>query len=186
MKLIQQMYFVDFFVSSFYSKPVKCNQSNSIKIRVQSQNIQHSLAPEKMNGINFENVFKQMNIVFLGETRKRIKVNIRVKVRVRVRIRVRVWIRAGIRVKSPPATVNKRFTPFILDILIDGQSKSTYYTFCCSFPENILSLTPTSNSSIQNTFILFNRHSSAQICNHLHRRAFYSTNRRPLTLFYYT
>ena len=38
----------------------------------------------------------------------------------------------------------------------------------------------------KSTFILFNRHSLAQIHNHLHQRAFHIINRRPLTPFYYT
>ena len=42
-----------------------------------------------------------MNVIFLVETRKRIRVRIRVRVRVRVRVDVRVWIRVTIRLNLP-------------------------------------------------------------------------------------
>ena len=57
-------------------------------------------------------------------------------------------------------------------------------TFCCSLPENILSLTSNSSTQkyihfIQSTFISVDTQP-------LHKRAFYNANRRPLILFYYT
>ena len=45
-----------------------------------------------MNSINSETVLKQMNIIFLGENRKGVRVRIRVRIRIRVRVRIKILI----------------------------------------------------------------------------------------------
>ena len=57
------------------------------------------------------------------------------------------------------------------------------YTICCSLPENILSLTPTSNSLTQK-YIHFIQSTFTSV--DTQPMAFHSANRRQLTPFYYT
>ena len=74
----------------------------------------------------------------------------------------------------------------VFNLIKRSYSCFKYNTFCCSLPENILSLTPTSNSLthkyihfIQSTFTSVDTQPFAQ-------RTFNSTNRRPLIPFFYT
>ena len=55
--------------------------------------------PKKINSVNFENVLREMNVIFLGQAGKRLRVRNRVRVRIRVRIRVEIRVRIRVRVR---------------------------------------------------------------------------------------